>query len=308
MYLRLLREGGMDSGGNGTGEENGETELSGKVEREIEEESKPVGEIRKVRLIRSRPSSRDITPVLSPPFGNDVSPGFSPRIGNDETRAVSPRLTFTKRQSLLVRENSIDLDSPRSSCRSVRNIFQMAAAATALKNRRSQGPMLSDVKMSSVDLDEVEVFRSGPSREDREEKPNLPHDQEPIEEEEEVYSASDLASGESIVYSTRLLADYARDEIAVDCGGCEELEIRVKALEHEIDALRAAVDAACSARKLGSAEDKKKSWADRIFGCDTDPVEERVKLVCEMEPLLKAVNFMYRKTDEVQAKCRNLKQ
>ncbi len=231
------------------------------------------GPVPKDHIMHSRKSSRDSTPVLS------------------------PRIGLAKRQSMLARENSIDLDLPRS-CRS-RSPCNMYTLA--LHQHHSIGPVLSEVKMSSVDLDEVEVFRSR-SRTDREE-----YDDALIEDEEVVFSASDLASGESIVFSAHIRPEVRDEHLPIDCGGCEELEIRVKALEHQIDALRAAVDAACAARKLGSCKDKKKSWTDLIFGRDSDAEEERIKLVCEMEPLLKAVNFMFRKVDEVRTKCQQLK-
>lgn len=252
---------------------NGESSTSPRAEKQVEDGPSPRSPVLKERMMRTRKNSRDTMPVLS------------------------PRIGLTKRQSLLVRENSIDLDSPRTHpLRTPRNTH----ALVIQHQQGSIGPVLSEVRMSSVDLDEVEVFRSGPQT-DREE-----FETDVIEDEELIFSASDLASGESIVFSAHIRPDFAEEHLPLDCGGCDELEIRVKALEHQIDALRAAVDAACAARKLGSGRDKKKSWTDRIFGCDADPEEERKKLVCEMEPLLKAVNFMFRKVDEVTAKCKDL--
>ena len=252
--------------------------------------------------------------------GNNENDSRSSSLRRERMNSIkvkqATRSESAKRSLTLPREHSIELVSPRdiAGFRSPRNLLFPVPQQSFTQTNTSDRAM-SQVNMSSIDLDDVEVFRltSTTNGVDM----TMEYQCTGYDTSSGTHTSTDdlfanmMASGDSLVnlFSSHI-GGMSDPNFSVDCGNCGELEIRVRGIEMQLDELRTAVETAGTLKKHDSNSSKKgKSWKDRLFGGGSDlkAAEEREKLIREMEALLKAVNFMLRKMDEVKIKCRNLK-
>ncbi len=244
----------------------------------------------------------------------DVQGSIQCQRWNSLNKKVSLRSEKSKHSLMLPREQSMELDSPRdiAEFRSPRNIMFNAPPQPRIQPNASDRSM-TQMNMSSIDLEDVEVFRLNSTTE-RLSKAHSELDQQGFDSSSGARTSNDdlfanmMCSGDSMVnlFSSHI-GGMLDPNFNVDCGNCGQLEIRVRGIEMQLDELRRAVETAGALNDKSASPKRPKSWKDRLFGAEQKPTEEREKLFREMEALLKAVNFMLRKMDEVKVKCQGFK-
>lgn len=281
--------------------------------------------VRSVPSMRKRPVSLSLR-AQGPAVSNEVSKSVSsPRLGG--LRAAN---------SSMLRENSVELDSSTGleALMSPRGFITKRAPLTPIVTRKGPGNSTMVKHMSSVDLEDVEVFRIQSNLASSAENTYTSGGDagseiggQGLEEDETAHEVQKSALDEFTMLASTSVAYFNNNESVpkeelftmlsnvlnqtspelnvADCGHTRKLELRIKGLEDQLDAMRTAVQT-LDGIKDEDAKTKnvpKKSWRDKWFH---DPGEDRDKLLQEMETLFQTLNFMTRKNDEVRRMCNAL--
>lgn len=276
------------------------------------------------RVLRETKHNQDLSKALVLPERKQS------KLGLHNGSGQSPFGGMQKKDSLgVMREESweLELASPHK-----HHCEKLAESSDLEDNtpRKLRSPIglaaaAGNADMDSIDLDDVEVLRN--------DFPNSPHgsslgSKKILSELEELGSDTvfdlcldaKLNVGNGQTQPDLLDMVSIHPEIELNCGLCEDFDIRISGIESQIGALREVVKIAGSEGSTNedvSEESEERStskkggkwtWKDHVFGnaAANNPQSERQKLLLEREELHKAINFLFRKIEETESKRKKI--